>query len=114
MTLPTFTSHVINTPIISVTAEHIAKGHSTPNGCPIALAMHAAGYLNPRVTPYYVSWSVREGVRRGVRMVLLDKEVVAFIKDFDNERSVEPFTFRLTLREDDRILRNPIYETIDL
>jgi hypothetical protein len=82
--------------IISVTAEHIAKGFPGDCGdCPvwhaIAAAIPGLAYLRVR----YLDIDVRP--RPGDDMVSIDlpAEPVAFIRAFDVGRPVEPFTFEL-------------------
>lgn len=79
---------------ITVTQEHIQYGESHRRGgseltctCPIAQALHDAGYVNVQV--------LGDGTVGGKRLSLRAQK---FIEDFDAERPVAPFRFNFSLK----------------
>ncbi len=80
------------TKIITVTQKHINKGIQTDaQECPIAKALRTAGLRNVSVSGMSVYFG--KGWKRTAE---LPKRARNFIKKFDNEKPVKPFTFRLT------------------
>lgn len=77
---------------IKVRREHIQRGvrlHACV--CPVALAMHDAGLIDPHAGPFTLSWlscgdRVRVPAPDGVR---------DFISRYDGQKPVEPFKFKL-------------------
>ena len=77
---------------VKVRKRHIQRGarlHAV--SCPVALAMHDAGFIDPHVGPITMSWlSCGERVR-----VSAPDEVRDFVSRFDAEKAVKPFQFQL-------------------
>jgi hypothetical protein len=69
-----------------VTERHIKRGNrGYGSNCPIALALRAARIKNPYVGTTDASWDDGE--------CLLPKKAQAFVKRFDKEKPVKPFSF---------------------
>lgn len=86
---------------ITVTAEHVRYGHAKDVcGCPIALAMIAAGFREPMVASRVVwahdpeGWPVKAD---------LPQEVRDAMRGFDERRRMEPFSFVLEPRRFARV-----------
>lgn len=78
--------------IITVTKKHIRKGKGCdPELCPVALALHGAGFATARVGAHLVRF--RDfGTDRPP--VFLSFSARRFIAGFDAGRFVKPFRFR--------------------
>ena len=78
---------------IEVTDRHIMLGvPGEPGSCPVALAMHGAGFRVPEVTAKDVSWATQDGE---IREAPVPEDVRRFVKDYDNEELVSAFAFDL-------------------
>ncbi len=80
----------MKTIVIKVTKNDIAKGkRREATSCPIALALHRAGFQEAEVGFLYwfpdSSW-------RGIK---LSEAAIRFIRAFDDKEAVKPFNFRL-------------------
>lgn len=74
---------------IKVTQTNIDLGERGCAGsCPVALAFKDAGFNSPRVGLTMCNFITPNG---DVQTVDLSCKVIAFIHDFDNKRSVQPF-----------------------
>ena len=78
---------------VSVTETRIAKGRpGCEYVCPIALALHGAGFRKAEVDEYKV-WF--DGMLDSYRTSLLPSPARRFVERFDLGKSVRPFTFKL-------------------
>lgn len=77
---------------ITVTQEHINKGKRGAN-CqfPVALA------VNDLMRPTELVWVGYSKVKCGGREFKLPQDAIAFIRDFDDYRQVDPFSFELDI-----------------
>lgn len=75
---------------IQVTQEHIRKGRpAIKRYCPVALALHDAGYLNARVGVFDVYITASRSLD------IVGTPVYEWIRRFDEGKPVEPFEFDL-------------------
>jgi hypothetical protein len=73
---------------ITVTQQHIDQGlRGSCTGDPIALAMRDAGFS--------FVWVAPDRIEGDALTFHIPEDVVEFMKCFDNERFVSPFTFEL-------------------
>ena len=73
---------------ISVTQQHIDAGlRGSCTGDPIALALKDAGFD--------FVWVAPDRIEATVRTYSIPEDVLEFMKAFDNEHYVQPFTFEL-------------------
>lgn len=83
---------------IDVTAEDIRCGQRQTSGsCPIALALIRSGLRNPHV---YHNADAYIGAPALREWLLLPAEAASFIYRFDDEESVEPFSFELDVPDE--------------
>jgi hypothetical protein len=81
---------------IEVTAEDIKNGIRTLKcDCPVALALKRAGLREPIVNCDKVFFFPKLHSPQDIRP--LPKKVTAFIRKFDDNRPVQPFSFCLSL-----------------
>lgn len=76
--------------IINVTADHISHGkRANACDCPVALAARAAGFKDAQVYASHMYWL------GGRKMQDLPNKAMAFIRDFDEGRPVQPFSMEV-------------------
>lgn len=80
---------------IKVTQAHIDNGQKrSTNDCPISLALRAKFYPN-KLEGWHVSTHVV--CKEPYEQIVLPKNVQDFIRDFDGNYKVAPFTFEIDL-----------------
>lgn len=80
---------------ITVTQKDIDKGVVNNRLCPIAIAISRKTKYAPYVMRSEVDVYVKNEWQYGVA---LPKSAMSFIKKFDDEKKVKPFTFKLTTK----------------
>jgi len=78
---------------INVTKTGIKKGTSNYASCPIARALRAKGFKDVGVGAVY-GWFVYKGIRNNA-YYYWPKKVTEFIRKFDSNKQVSPFTFKV-------------------
>jgi len=80
--------------LIEVTAEDIAKGiPKVCAACPVALAIKRVTGRGASVMQLYI------GFHDGSGWIDSPREVLPFVRAFDNEQPVKPFSFELDVPE---------------
>ena len=78
---------------IEVKQDHIDRGlrHSS-QCCPVALALHDAGYTEASVLTSSITWRTSPGIEA---VAVTPPKARQFMHDFDNQLEVAPFKFRM-------------------